>query len=123
MADHNILGTRGEEIAAGHLMANSYSILERNWRNGRMEIDIIARLGNELIIAEVKSRMDDYLISPVEAVSRRKQRMLIRAANAYISKARLDLEVRFDIILVIFSSKEKHKIHHIENAFYPQVRS
>lgn len=119
MAGHNELGTLGEEIASGHLKAKSYTILERNWRSGRMEVDIIARLGNELVIAEVKSRHRDYLGSPLDAVNRKKQKLLIRAANAYISKMGLDMEVRFDIIVVIFTKKTEFEVHHIENAFYP----
>jgi putative endonuclease len=123
MAEHNILGTRGEEIAVSHLLSKSFTILERNWRCGRLEVDIIARSDNELVIAEVKTRMDDFLSPPAEAVNRKKQESLVRAANAYIGKTGLNLEVRFDIITVIFSRNGQHTLCHIENAFYPALRS
>ncbi len=123
MAEHNITGINGEEIAIKHLTGKSCTIIEKNWRCGRLEVDIIAREGDRLIIAEVKTRTRGFLQSPGEAVNRRKQEFLIRAANAYIRKMNLDLEVRFDIITIIFSKKGDHTVQHIENAFYPAVRS
>lgn len=123
MAEHNLLGARGEEIAVRHLMSKSYTILEKNWRRRRLEVDIIARSGNELIIAEVKTRMEDFLSPPAEAVNRRKQESLVRAANAYINKTGLNLEVRFDIITVIFTRSDEYTLCHIENAFYPALKS
>ena len=123
MAQHNELGIHGEEIAVSHLLSKSFTILERNWRFGRLEVDIIARSGNELIIAEVKTRTEDYLSPPAGAVNKRKQEMMIRAANAYIGKTGLNLEVRFDIVTVVFSGREEFAVCHIENAFYPALRS
>ena len=123
MAEHNELGNLGEEIAVRHLQDKSYVILERNWRTGRLEVDIIARLQDQVVIAEVKTRTDGFLESVGEAVNKRKQHLLIRAANAYVSRKNLDLDVRFDIITVIFEGKTKFQVRHIENAFYPAVRS
>jgi putative endonuclease len=105
MAEHNKLGRRGECIAVSHLLANSYSILATNWRSGHMEIDIVARLKDELIVAEVKTRMAGFLSSPEEAVNHRRQKRMIRAANAFIGKTGLNLDVRFDIITVVFSGQ------------------
>lgn len=123
MAEHNITGSNGEEIAIKYLAGNQCTIIEKNWRCGRLEVDIIARDGDRLIIAEVKTRTEGFLKSPGESVNRRKQEFLIRAANAYVKKMNLDLEVRFDIITVIFSKKGGHTVQHMENAFYPAVRS
>ena len=123
MAEHNELGILGEEIAVRYLQDRSYAILERNWRSGRLEVDIIARIDDQMVIAEVKTRTDGFLESIGEAVNKKKQNLLIRAANAYIVKKNMDLDVRFDIITVIFEGKTKFQIQHIENAFYPGVRS
>ena len=123
MAEHNELGSQGEEIAVRHLQDKSYAILERNWRCGRLEVDIIARTGEQMVIAEVKTRTDGFMESPVKSVNKRKQYLLIRAANAYIARKNLDLDVRFDIITVIFEGKTKFQVQHIENAFFPAVRS
>ena len=123
MAEHNNLGRRGELIAFSYLLANSYSILATNWRSGHMEIDIVARLKDELIVAEVKTRMAGFLISPEEAVNHRRQKRMIRAANAFIGKTGLNLDVRFDIITVVFSGQKEYVLSHIENAFYPPLRT
>ena len=123
MAEHNELGSLGEEIAVRYLQDRSYAILERNWRTGRLEVDIIARIDDQMVIAEVKTRTDGFLESIGEAVNKKKQNLLIRAANAYIVKKNMDLDVRFDIITVIFEGKTKFQVQHIENAFYPGVRS
>lgn len=118
MADHNELGIAGENLAAAHLQKSGYSILDRNWRFGRDEIDIIALKGEELAIVEVKTRQNDYFGNPAEFVSKKKQSHLIRAANAYVQKRDLDVEVRFDVIGVILNSIHE-EIEHVEGAFHP----
>jgi putative endonuclease len=123
VAVHNELGKLGEKIAIGYLSERSYEILERNWRIGRLEVDIIARTGNKLVIAEVKTRAENPTLLPEEAVNIKRQKRLIRAANAYIGRTNLNLDVRFDIITVIFETKTGYRLNHIENAFYPMVRS
>jgi putative endonuclease len=123
VAVHNELGKLGESIAIRYLSGRSYEILERNWRLGRLEIDIIAREGYQLVIIEVKTRAGNFTVLPEEAVNAKRQKRLIRAANAYICRGDLNLDVRFDIITIIFETKEGYRLNHIENAFYPMVRS
>ena len=118
MAEHNELGKKGEDIAADYLAKKGYNILEKNWRQWRNEIDIIARDGKYLVIVEVKTRQSNYFGEPETAVTYEKQKALIRAANTYIRYNNMDLEVRFDIVSIIIA-KEKEQIHHIEDAFYP----
>lgn len=118
MAEHNQTGISGEELACRYLEEHGYEILERNWRFGHEEIDIIARKENILVIAEVKTRRSNYFGEPEEFVDRQKQKHLIKTANAYIERNNLNLEVRFDIISVIISG-QKQKIYHIEDAFHP----
>ena len=118
MAAHNDLGKLGEEIAVQYLEGKGYEILERNWRNIHKEIDIIAKDGKFLVIVEVKTRKSDEYGEPDLAVTKRKQRMLIAAANAYIFRNKLDMETRFDIISIFFREGEP-VIDHIEDAFLP----
>lgn len=118
MAEHNDTGMAGEELATEFLTKEGYAILERNWRFGREEIDIIAKKDDILVIAEVKTRSSNFFGEPEEFVDRQKQRALIKAANAYVERKGLDVEVRFDIISVILTSREK-KVYHIEDAFSP----
>ena len=119
MADHTDLGIKGEEMAAEHLLSKGYKILDRNWRFGKEEVDIIAQQDGWLVIVEVKTRNSDYFGEPQESVSKTKQNHLIRAAHAYVEKKDLDLEVRFDVIGIILNKREQ-SLKHIEDAFQPR---
>jgi len=121
MAEHIETGKKGEAIAVKHLQDKGYQILEQNWQNHHQEIDIVASKGNELVIAEVKCRTGTPLAEPYVAVNRNKQNLLIKAANAYIERKNLNMETRFDVISITLGTETK--IDHIENAFYPRVRS
>ena len=118
MADHNDLGKLGEEIAVQYLLDKGYKILERNWYNIHKEVDIIAKDGQDLVIVEVKTRQNNEFGDPDIAVTKRKQRMLIAAANAYIFKNSLDYNTRFDIISIVLNG-DNPEIDHIEDAFLP----
>ena len=118
MADHNDIGKLGEEIAVQYLADKGYKILEHNWYNVHKEVDIIAKDGQDLVIVEVKTRQTDEYGEPDIAVTRKKQRMLIAAANAYITRKGLDMETRFDIISIVLNG-DNPKIDHIEDAFLP----
>jgi putative endonuclease len=120
MAEHNDLGKKGEEIAAGYLEKKGYRILDKNWRQWRNEIDVVAMDGKYLVIIEVKTRQSNFFGEPETAVTRDKQKALIRAANAYVRYKNLHCEVRFDILSVIIL-KDTEKINHIEDAFYPTL--
>lgn len=120
MAEHNELGKSGEQLAVDHLKQKGYTILETNWRSGKFEIDIIAQTDKQLIIAEVKTRTSNFLMEPEAAVTKDKRRMLIRAADIYVQRKNIELEVRFDIISIVIA-KEQFKLNHIEDAFYPTL--
>lgn len=120
MADHNDLGKLGEELALKHLRGLGYKILEQNWHYGREEIDIIAMDNATLVIIEVKTRATSWFGEPEFAVTRSKQKALVRAAEGYIIKNDLNLDTRFDIISIVITPQDK-KIHHIEDAFYPTL--
>jgi len=121
MSQHNELGKKGEDIAAGYLADEGYKIINRNWRFGKDEIDIIAETENFIVFVEVKTRSTAYFGEPEDAVDKQKQRFLVRAADAYVNQKGIDLEVRFDIVSIIFE-KGKHTIRHIEDAFYPTLQ-
>ena len=116
--EKHLLGRHGELIASTHLLKNGYSILERNWRFGREEIDIIAKKDGLIVFVEVKTRVSDYLEDPVMAVTEGKRKIIIRTANEYILSKDLDNESRFDIIGIIHNNKET-RIEHVEDAFFP----
>jgi len=120
MAEHNDLGKEGEDLVAQFLADQGFRILDRNWRFGKDELDIVAETDTHLVFVEVKTRSNIIFGEPEEAVTRKKQRFLIRAANAYIEKNNCTKEARFDIISVILPSHPPH-IHHIKDAFYPTL--
>ena len=121
MIDPHELGKLGEDLAVNYLVDNGYQILERNWRSGHKEIDIIALKDGVLVIVEVKTRKSDEFGDPDIAVGKLKQRMLIWAADAYVRYKNLNVDVLFDIISIVISDGEP-EIEHIEDAFYPSLR-
>ena len=118
MASHNDRGVDGEELASAYLQKKGYEILERNWRLGKEEIDIIARKKEVLVVVEVKTRSGSFFGTPEEFVNKQKQRHLIRAANAYIEKKGIDVEIRFDVVGIIISGNN-HTVNHLEDAYQP----
>jgi putative endonuclease len=119
MAQHNKKGKEGEEQALQHLRSKGYLVLEVNWRNGHLEADIIAMDREKLVFVEVKTRSDTLYGEPELAVTRKKQRHLVKAANAYIELKDFHGETRFDIVTVLDEPGGTFAINHIEDAFYP----
>lgn len=127
MAQHNELGRRGEELATAFLLSKGYSILDRNWRSGRKEIDIVAQDGNDIVFVEIKTRTDETFNDARDAVDSRKRQHLIYAADAYMRSHTYNLSPRFDIITVVGHLADPAApltIDHIEDAYMaPVVRS
>jgi len=116
MATHNDLGRKGEALAEEYLLRNGYQILEKNWRYLKAEIDIIAKKKDVLAIVEVKTRSSIEIVTPENAVNKKKIKLLVSAANEYVIQYDLDIEVRFDIIS-IHKKAEKYNLNHIKDAF------
>ena len=121
MADSHLLGQKGEDIAADHLRKKGYTILHRNWKSGKRELDIVAENRDFIVFVEVKTRTDDYRMHPRNAVTSEKQRSIIYAAEGYIRIYNINKDSRFDIVTVISVGKST-EVEHIEDAFYPTLR-
>lgn len=96
-------GFLGEEIAVNYLKLAGYDILERNFRSGHLEVDIIASTGGCAVFAEVKTRRSLNFGRAVEAVDREKLSHIKKAAMSYIhgaSQNRKWNELRLDVITV-----------------------
>lgn len=117
------IGILGENAAADLLVKNGYAILERNYRVNHLEIDIIAFKEGFLVFVEVKTRSADFLVAPQEAVNNRKQSLIINAANGYIRRHKRTEEARLDVITVLHKNGKVTNVTHIENAYYPSVRT
>jgi putative endonuclease len=115
MPDHIKTGAKGEQLASDYLTLKGYEILEKNWRSGRFEIDIIAEHNNILVFIEVKTRSTDYYGYPEESVTDTKQEHILKAAEDYVILHNINKEIRFDIVSVIINSNIE-KIYHIEDA-------
>jgi len=117
-APHITFGRHGEDLAAEYLRAKGYEILHRNWRHSRAEVDIIARIGNDWVFVEVKTRATAYFGYPEESVAKPKQKQLQKAADYYVENHASGADVRFDIVAIV-TATEPPEIHHIEDAFWP----
>lgn len=118
MSSTNSIGKLGESVASTHLLGRGFKILERNWRFGKKEIDIIAEIEELIVFIEVKTREDPFPGRLEEYINRKKQKHIISAANEYIRLKDIDKEGRFDVIAIVLN-RGNHEIEHIEEAFYP----
>ncbi|MFD2588811.1 YraN family protein [Croceitalea marina] len=117
MGKHNEFGKLGEQKAVDFLTKNGYKIKYRNYRYLKAEVDIIAQKEGILAIIEVKSRSSDFLENIAETVNQKKIKLLVSAADFYVSENNLDGDVRFDIITILKKGK-RFELEHLEDAFY-----
>jgi putative endonuclease len=112
-----IFGKRGEDLAERYLKKKGYRVVERNYRCALGEVDLIVLDGRVIVFVEVKTRSGDRFGTPAEAVERRKQRKMIRAAQFFLTHKRLhQREARFDVVGISWPGPQP-VIEHIENAF------
>lgn len=113
----NVLGQRGENVAAKHLRNLGYRIITRNFRCPMGEIDIIARDGKTLVFVEVKTRQSDE-VPPEQQVHLDKQQRLIRAARFYLSRyGTPQPPARFDVVSILWPPGRDPVVNHIPHAF------
>ena len=113
------LGNLGEDLACDYLTGIGHTILERNWRSGHLEIDIISMDSSGLHFVEVKSRTAPVSADPEENVTRDKQRKITDAALKYLKSGHFgDKEVFFDIVAVVFN-KDITDITYYKQAYIP----
>ncbi len=121
MTNQNQLGKDGEQEACDYLRKEGYIIYHTNWHFSHYELDIVATDGNELVVVEVKTRSQDYLVSPEEAVDKGKIKRIVSAADVYVRYFRIQMPVRFDI-MVLIKKDDGYEIEHIEDAFYAPLK-
>ncbi len=122
MAKHLETGALGETAAAEFLEQQGWRIVERNWRSGRGEVDIIAWSEEEILVfVEVKTRSGESsgYGSPEESVDAKKQDQILRAAGSYMESIDYEWEIRFDVVAVILKEGKVLEIRHVEDAFFP----
>lgn len=109
------VGRRGEDVAADFLRQHGCLVIDRNLRTPHGEIDIIARLGDEIIICEVKARSGSGYGYPETAVTRSKYENIVRSAQYYLTGRGLKDFWRVDIVSVEFGVNEEPKITWFKN--------
>ncbi|PHN04806.1 YraN family protein [Flavilitoribacter nigricans] len=119
MAHHQELGNWGESLAVSLLREKGWTVLETNWRYQRAEVDVIAMDGDILVFVEVKTRTSEYFGPPETFVTPQKEKLLVRAAHAYMQQIDHQWEIRFDVISVVSRSREDYEIRHLPDAFWP----
>lgn len=122
LATRQILGERGERVAERWLVERGWRIVDRRFRSGHRDIDLVAELGGdgqERVVAfvEVKTRASPAYGGPLGAVHWRKQREMAKAARDWMSRFHRAGDVyRFDVVGVVFGGAQPEVVH-IENAF------
>lgn len=113
-------GVVGEIVASRFLREKGYDVLTANYRCRFGEIDIIARDGDYIVFVEVKTRGENAIFTPREAVTLSKQKKLLKTASFFMQAHKTKLQPRFDVIEVYASALsplQPKEIDHIQNAF------
>jgi putative endonuclease len=112
-----LLGEEGERIAEAWLVQRGWRILDRRFRSGHRDLDLVAERSGVGAFVEVKARRGRSFGHPVESVTWRKQRELTRSAAVWMARfgGREQL-FRFDVVGVLMDESGT-RIRHVENAF------
>jgi putative endonuclease len=116
-AARQAFGELGERIAERWLRGKGWRVLQRRFRTGHRDIDLVVERDGVVAFVEVKARRGDGFGGPVEAVNWRKQKELGRSARIWIDRhGRPRQAYRFDVVGVLVLGR-RVRIRHIENAF------
>jgi putative endonuclease len=111
------LGDYGERLACRYLTEIGFTVVERNWRCARGEIDIIAVDGRCLVICEVKTRRSEAFGAPFEAVTPTKARRLRRLAGLWLAQAKDEArqgdDLRIDVISILRADDSPARVEHL----------
>ena len=98
---HILVGRAGEDAAAALLRKKGLKILDRNWRRGRLELDIVCADGETIVFVEVKTRQARGMSDPADALTPAKRRLVIKAAQAWLAAHNAwRRPCRFDVVCV-----------------------
>ena len=122
LPEHLKIGIAGENAAAKYYISQGFDILERNYRLGKAELDIVAENKHYFVFCEVKSKKASSISrngSPMTAVDSEKKRNMIQAARYFVRRYRKSgKRFRFDVVEVFLSDDlETISLNHIQNAF------
>jgi putative endonuclease len=118
MAAKDVLGRRGEDLAAQYLERQGLVVLSRNWRCRHGELDLVATDSVRLVVCEVKTRSSTRFGVPAEAVDRRKAARIRLITRAWLAAHQVRwCEIRFDVLAVVAEPGAPVAVQHYEAAF------
>lgn len=118
MAAKDVLGRRGEDVAAEYLEKQGLVVLDRNWRCREGELDIVATDSTGLVVCEVKTRSGTAFGEPAEAVTTRKIARIRQVTQVWLTAHQTPwCPVRFDVVAVVMESGRPVTIQHYREAF------
>ena len=101
------IGQAGEQMACDFLETQGHQILDRNWRTGHLELDIVSEAPDGLHFVEVKARTAPVTTTVLDQVNVVKQKRISAAAGQYLNKKHMEgKEVFFDVVSVLFDGDE-----------------
>lgn len=116
-AARQAFGILGERIAERWLRRDGWVVVDRRFRNGRRDIDLVVRRDRTVAFVEVKARKGDSFGGPVEAVNWRKQRELTKSAQVWIDRHGTGSEdYRFDVVGILLCGN-RVRVRHVPGAF------
>ena len=113
------LGRWGEQLAADHLTALGMTVLARNWRCARGELDLVLHdADGTVVFCEVKTRSGTGFGEPSEAVGRRKAARLRALACLWLADHRPPgtTELRFDVVSIVRRRGQAPELTHLRGA-------
>lgn len=117
------LGIEGERIAERWLVQRGWRVIQRRYRSGHRDIDLVTASGQTIAFVEVKTRRGEAFGGPVEAVNWKKRRELSRSASTWIDRhGRLGETYRFDVVGILVTG-DRVRVRHVENAFSLDTRA
>lgn len=108
-------GAAGEVLAARFLRDKGYTITAANVRSRFGEIDIIAEDAQYIAFVEVKTRSEDAIYAPREAVTLAKQRKIIGTAALYLQRHPTKKQPRFDVIEIVTAKGAPMKVLELDH--------
>jgi putative endonuclease len=117
MAQHIELGKQGEQLAVNWLIEKGYSILHRNWRYGKYELDIIATNNGLLHVVEVKVRSSTTFGFPEINVSKKKFNSVKSGAEEFLFLHPQYQNIQFDILSINIVNGTENEFFFIEDVF------
>jgi putative endonuclease len=116
-ASRQAFGELGERIAERWLRRSGWRVLQRRFRSGRRDIDLVVEREGMVAFVEVKARKGEGFGQPVEAVNWRKQKELTKSAQVWIDRhGRPEDSYRFDVIGVLMNG-DRVRVRHVQDAF------